>query len=51
MENNSGGTERDFDVFLGVLYPVQDTFDVVLFHAEIVTVADSALEEHADGVW
>ena len=50
MKNNSCRSERNVDVLLGVLGPVQDLLNVLLLHVEVITVTHGGLKEHTDGV-
>ena len=48
MEDDTGGAEGNLSIILRGLGPVEDGLNVLLLDAEVVAVADSALEEHAD---
>ena len=50
LEDDSGGAERNFGVLLRSLGPVEDSFHVLLLHAEVVAVTDGTLQEDTDGV-
>lgn len=50
MEDDTGGSEGNFDVLLTGLHPVKDLLHVRFLHGEVVAVAHGALEEHANGV-
>ena len=50
LEDDTCGAERDLGIVLRGLRPVEDGLDVLLLHAEVVAVADGALEENADRV-
>ena len=50
LQDDSGGTEGDFSIVLRRLRPVENRLNVLLFHGEVVAVADSALKEDTDRV-
>jgi len=50
LEDDTRWAERNLGVVLRGLFPVEDCLNVGLLHAEVVAVANVALEEDADGV-
>jgi hypothetical protein len=50
LEDDASGAEWNLTVVLRGLGPVEDRLNVLLLHAEVVAVANSALKEDADGV-
>lgn len=49
LKDDSGRSERDFDLFRAFLFPVEDGVDVVFGEREVVTVSEGTFEENSDG--
>lgn len=51
LEDDTCGSERNLNVFLRVLNPVEDLLNICLLNAEVIAISDGTLKEHADRVW
>ena len=50
LQDDSCGLERDFDLFFGLLFPVEDVFDIAGLDFELIAISDGAFEENSDTV-
>jgi hypothetical protein len=51
LKDDSGRFEWNFNLLFGKCLPVENVFDVFGFDFELVTVSNSALQQHPNAVW
>jgi hypothetical protein len=50
LKDDSGGAERNLNIILRILNPVENLFYVAFFHAEVVGVTYGTLQEYSDRI-
>ena len=51
LQNNPSGFERNFYALLGVLFPIENCFDIVFRDCKFITISNSGFEEDSDRKW